>query len=116
MTTFAWNDGSEQVVTVKPSTGTSDTAITISTPQNFIPITRSIQLEASLDGYDRRATINVRQSPIGIGDMKLGSTFIVYLDNEARTQLETASLNASYNKQKVSTLNKVKTWLKKLVR
>lgn len=115
MATFAWNDGSEQVVTVEPSTGTSDAAITISTPQTFIPTTRSMQLEASLDGYDRRATINVIQSPIGIDDMKIGSTFIVYRDNGVETQLMAASLDASDNTTKVSTFNKVKTWLKKLV-
>lgn len=111
MATFAWNDGSGQVITITPISGNSNSVITVSTPQTFIPETRSIQLKASLNNYDRYATINITQSPIGIGNMKIGNTFIVYGNSAAKI----ASLNSSNNTTKISTLNKVKTWLKKLV-
>lgn len=115
MATFPWNDGSGQVITITPDKGSSDTQLSITSPQNPIPKNRTISIKVGLDDYDKYVSINVTQSPLGVGEMSIGGSWIVYQGEERTNTNRESEISTLNDSTPVSTTKKLKTWLRKMV-
>lgn len=116
MATFPWNDGTGQVITITPDKGSSNAQLSITSPQNPIPKNRTIPIKVGLDDYDKEILINVTQSPLGVGEMSIGGSWIVYQGEEQTNINPESEISILNDSTPVSTAKKLKTWLRKMVR